>query len=176
MTSWLSPNSCLRAGLDSLPVDKKHKSASLLCFSTKSTTPYQWQWLALKLMCPSMTPRHNPPPPPRSSLSLSINSVDIHWWWMGPICRLSILPTSITPGSPQVALTWAPPLIPGGPRSINPFFNMSAGQLPSGWDQCPVSSILLSAAPGDWCFLHLRATRPVRYGNEDICPGWWRGW
>lgn len=71
-----------------------------------------------------------PPPSPLSSLSISIISVDIYWWWMGPICRSCTLPTCFTPGSPQVALTWAPPPIPGGPRSINPFFNMTAGQLP----------------------------------------------
>lgn len=75
-------------------------------------------------------PATPPPPPPLSSLSLSIINFDIHWWWMGPICRFSILPTSITPQSPRVALTWAPSLIPGGFWSINPFCNMTVCQLP----------------------------------------------
>lgn len=86
--------------------------------------------LALKLISPSVTMRHNPSLPPLSSLNLSIISVDIHWWWMGPICKLSLLHLSITLGSPQLALTWAPPPIPGGTWNVNPFFNMSLGQLP----------------------------------------------
>lgn len=169
LPSWLN------ASLVPVPVDKKITNQPLCCvFPQKSMTRYQWHdWHWNK--CVPVWPCNTTPPPP-SSLSLSINKVDIHWWCRGPICQLSILPTSITPRSPQVALTWAPRLIPGGPSRINPFFNMTAGQLPSGWDQCPISSILLSAAPGDWWFLHLHVTRPVRYGNEDICPGWWRGW
>lgn len=38
-------------------------------------------------------------------------------------------------------------------------------------NQCPLSQFSpLSAAPGDWCFLHLQDSRPGRPDNKDICP------
>lgn len=77
-------------------------------------------------------PATQPPPPPLSSLSLWVISVDIYWWWIGPICQHPILPTCITSGLLQVALTSAPLLIPGGPTSINPFRTATADQLSLG--------------------------------------------
>lgn len=95
-------------------------------------------------------PCHDPatqlPHPPRSFLSLSIISVDIYRWWMGPICQLSILPTCITSGLLQVASTSAPLLIPGGPLSINLFFNMTADHL---------SPDEINALAHPSCYLHL---------------------
>lgn len=87
---------------------------------------YDWHWNK----CVPAWPCNTTHTSNLSFLSLSIINVDVHWWWIGPICWLPILPISITSGSPRVALTWAPPLIPGGPWSINPFFNMTVCQVP----------------------------------------------
>lgn len=100
----------------------------LLCFATKSMKHYH-NMSGTETNVPHLDPATRLPPPPLSSSSLWIIGVDIYWWWMGPICQLSILPTCITSGLLQVASTSAPLPIPGGPWSINPFFNVTADQL-----------------------------------------------
>lgn len=147
--------------LVSLPVDKNHRSASVPSFPIKSITIHQ---------------RHNRRWS-KCDTTLSLLSA----FWRSVVLNGTHLPTrhlspSVAAGPHHVASTWAPPAIPGGPSSSDPVRIHDGVSAPSGWDRWPVSSILLSAAPADWCILHLCTTSPVRYGNEDVWRGWWKGW
>lgn len=145
----------------------------MLCFAPQSMTHYH-DMTGSEANVPQHDPTTQPPPPPLSCSSLSIISVDVYWWWMGPICQLPIMPTCHS-RMLQVSLTWAPSQISGGPWSINPFLIMTAGHL-------SLDEIDTASHPS--CCLQLLV---INARSTCMLPGqshmlmktyalWWRGW